>query len=54
VERTPGELAQGLQVAVAVPPYARSLQHRWDAVITARAISQAVAAATLCAALAIP
>jgi hypothetical protein len=36
-----------------IPPDARSLQHRWDAVITARAILQAVAAAALCAALAV-
>src|SRR2546429_8704710 len=36
------------------PPGARSLQHRWDAVITARAILQAAAAAALCAALAVP
>lgn len=37
-----------------VPSDARSLQHRWDGVITARAILQAAAAASLCAALAIP
>ena len=37
-----------------IPPDARSLQHRWDAVITARAILQAAAAAALCAALAVP
>jgi hypothetical protein len=35
------------------PADARSLQHRWDSVITARAILQAVAAAALCAALAV-
>ena len=37
-----------------VPPDARSLQHRWDAVITVRAILQAVTVAALCATLAIP
>ena len=37
-----------------VPPDARSLQRRWDSVITARAILQAAAAAALCAALAVP
>ena len=37
-----------------VPADARSLQHRWDSVITARAILQAAAAAALCAALAVP
>ena len=37
-----------------VPTDARSLQRRWDAVITARAILQAAAAAALCAALAVP
>jgi hypothetical protein len=37
-----------------VPADARSLQRRWDAVITARAILQAAAAAALCAALAVP
>lgn len=36
-----------------VPPNARSLQRRWDSVITARAILQAAAAAALCAALAV-
>jgi hypothetical protein len=36
-----------------VPPDARSLQRKWDGVITARAILQAVALAALCAALAI-
>jgi hypothetical protein len=37
-----------------VPPDAGSLQCRWDGVITARAILQAVAVAALCAALAVP
>ena len=37
-----------------VPADARSLQHRWNSVITARAILQAAAAAALCAALAVP
>ena len=37
-----------------VPPGARSLQRRWDSVITARAILQAAALAGLCAALALP
>lgn len=37
-----------------IPPGARSLQQRWDSVITARAILQAAAAAALCAALAVP
>jgi len=36
------------------PADARSLQQRWDSVITARAILQAAAAAALCAALAVP
>jgi cellulase/cellobiase CelA1 len=37
-----------------IPPGARSLQRRWDSVITTRAILQAVAVAALCAALALP
>jgi hypothetical protein len=37
-----------------VPSDARSLQFRWDGVITARAILQAAAVASLCATLAIP
>jgi hypothetical protein len=37
-----------------VPPDARSLQRRWDSVITTRALLQAVAVAALCAALALP
>lgn len=37
-----------------IPPGARSLQHRWDSVITTRAILQAAAVAALCAALALP
>jgi Domain of unknown function (DUF1772) len=37
-----------------IPPAARSLQHRWDSVITTRAALQAVAVAALCAALALP
>jgi hypothetical protein len=35
-------------------PDARSLQRRWDSVITTRAILQAAAVAALCAALALP
>jgi hypothetical protein len=37
-----------------IPPDARSLQRRWDSVITTRAILQAAAVAALCAALALP
>ena len=37
-----------------IPPDARSLQRRWDSVITPRAILQAAALAALCAALALP
>jgi len=37
-----------------LPPDARSLQRRWDSVITIRAILQAAAVAALCAALALP
>jgi len=37
-----------------IPPDARSLQRRWDSVITTRALLQAVAVAALCAALALP
>jgi hypothetical protein len=37
-----------------VPPDARTLQRRWDSVITTRAILQAAAVAALCAALALP
>jgi hypothetical protein len=37
-----------------IPPAARSLQRRWDSVITTRAILQAAALAALCAALALP
>lgn len=37
-----------------VPSDARSLQFRWDGVITARVILQAAAVASLCATLAIP
>ena len=37
-----------------IPPDARTLQRRWDSVITARAILQAAAVAALCAALALP
>ena len=37
-----------------LPPDARSLQRRWDSVITTRALLQAVAVAALCAALALP
>lgn len=37
-----------------IPPDARSLQRRWDSVITARAVLQAAAVAALCAALALP
>jgi hypothetical protein len=37
-----------------IPPDARSLQRRWDSVITIRAVLQAAAVAALCAALALP
>ena len=37
-----------------IPPDARSLQRRWDSVITTRAVLQAAAVASLCAALALP
>jgi len=37
-----------------IPPDARSLQRRWDSVITTRAILQAAALTALCAALALP
>jgi hypothetical protein len=37
-----------------IPPDARSLQRRWDSVITARAVLQTAAVAALCAALALP
>ena len=37
-----------------IPPDARSLQRRWNSVITARATLQAAAVAALCAALALP
>lgn len=37
-----------------IPPDARSLQRRWDGVITVRALLQAAAVAALCAALALP
>ena len=40
--------------AGSIPPDARSLQRRWDSVITTRAILQAAALAALCAALALP
>ena len=37
-----------------IPPDARSLQRKWDSVITTRAVLQATAVAALCAALALP
>jgi len=37
-----------------IPPDARSLQRKWDSVITTRAVLQAAAVAALCAALALP
>jgi hypothetical protein len=37
-----------------IAPDARSLQRRWDSVITTRAVLQAAAVAALCAALALP